>query len=93
MALSPSTKQCIALNTVGPAGIIYTGLQVGTTFANKTITNEFPSGSGLNWTYYVTGKVYSTDANGLEISLSQQFSGTGTSSYAAQQAAMRNYNA
>lgn len=93
MALSPSTKQCISLNTNGPAGIIYTGLQVGTSFASKTIISEYSSGSGLNWTYYVIGKVYSTDANGLEISITQQFSGTGTSSYDAQQAAMRNYNA
>ena len=45
MALTPSTKQCIALNTVGPAGIIYTGLQVGSPFANKTITNQYSSGS------------------------------------------------
>ena len=52
MALSPSTKQCIALNTYGPAGIIYTGLQVGTPFANKTITSYSKSGSGLNYTTY-----------------------------------------
>lgn len=92
MALTPSTKQCIALNTVGPAGIIYTGLQVGSPFANKTITNQYSSGSGLNYTYYINAKAYSIDANGLEISISTQFSGTGTSSYQAQQAATRNYN-
>ncbi len=92
MALTPSTKQCISLNTYGPAGIIYTGLQVGTTFANRTIVSTSTSGSGLNWTYRLYGKVYSTDANGLEISLTQQFSGTGWSEYQAKQAAESNFN-
>lgn len=93
MALTPSTKQCISLNTNGPAGVIYTGLQVGTGFQNKTIIDESSSGSGLNWQYNILGKVYSTDANGLEISTTNAFTGTGTSSYAAQQDAMRKYNA
>ena len=92
MALTPSTKQCIALNTVGPAGIIYTGLQVGTSFANKTIVSTSKSGSGLNYTTYLNAKAYSIDANGLEISISTQFTGTGTSEYQATQNATRSYN-
>lgn len=92
MALTPSTKQCIALNTMGPAGIIYTGLQVGTGFQSKTITNKSTSGSGLNYTCYLTVKAYSIDANGLEISTSEQLKGTGNGSAAAEYNATRAYN-
>lgn len=74
MALSPSTKQCIALNTYGPAGIIYTGLQVGSPLSNKRITSQFLSSDGK--TYYITAEAYSIDANGLEISCSTQVSAT-----------------
>ena len=76
MALTPSTKQCIALNTMGPAGIIYTGLQVGTGFQSKTITNQFTSKGSSGYTAYITAKAYSIDANGLEISVSTQVSAT-----------------
>lgn len=76
MALTPSTKQCISLNTIGPAGIIYTGLQVGTGFQNKTITNEHGSKNNSGYTYYISAKAWSIDANGLEISTSTQVSAT-----------------
>lgn len=76
MALTPSTKQCISLNTIGPAGIIYTGLQVGTGFQNKTITNEHGSKNNSGYTYYISAKAWSIDANGLEISTSIQVSAT-----------------
>lgn len=92
MALTPSTKQCIALNTIGPAGIIYTGLQVGTGFQVKTITNKSISGSRLNYTCYLTVKAYSIDANGLEISTSTQLKGTGNSSASAEYSATIAYN-
>lgn len=94
MALTPSTKQCISLNTYGPAGIIYTGLQVGAGFDNKTITDQgqLPSGSGSNYKYYIDANAYTTDANGLEISQSTQFIGTGITLYQAKQAATQNYS-
>lgn len=61
---------------MGPAGIIYTGLQVGTGFQNKTITNEFGSEGNSGYTYYINAKVWSIDANGLEISTYTQVSAT-----------------
>lgn len=92
MALTPSTKQCISLNTYGPAGIIYTGLQVGSSFTSKTITSEFSSRSGLQYTYYISAKVTITDANGLEISLSTQVSATNNFESNARNLAYQAYN-
>lgn len=61
---------------MGPAGIIYTGLQVGTGFQNKTITNEYGSKGNSGYTYYISAKAWSIDANGLEISTYTQVSAT-----------------
>lgn len=92
MALTPSTKQCISLNTLGPAGIIYTGLEVGAAFANKKTGTKQTSGSGLNYTCYLNCTAWSVDANGLEISTSTQFTGKGNSAYAAESSATSQYN-
>ena len=77
MALTPSTKQCISLNTNGPAGIIYTGLQVGTGFQNKTITKEhsykYSDRYGSIYVYQIWAEVWSIDSNGLKISKSEFF--------------------
>lgn len=61
---------------MGPAGIIYTGLQVGTGFQNKTITDEYGIKNKSGYTYYISAKAWSIDANGLEISTYTQVSAT-----------------
>ena len=77
MALTPSTKQCISLNTNGPAGVIYTGLQVGTGFQNKKITKEYSYEDsdryGSIHVYQIWAEAWSIDSNGLKISKSEFF--------------------